>query len=74
MISTLVEPSPCSPDDLARALALIQQQLAGLSTRENYDEMASDLARIRDDLRRLAADNDDVRKIIEPLLWDEPPG
>jgi len=52
MIAALVEPSPRSPDDLSRELALIQQQLAGLSTRENYDEMAAELARIRRDRAR----------------------
>ena len=55
-----------------RQLALTRQQPTGAMSHDDHEAFASDLSRIRADLRRLAADTDEVRKIIEPLLWDEP--
>jgi hypothetical protein len=72
-VALVAELRPRSPNDLTDELALIQEQLRTLVSRDDHAAIRRDLARIRTNLQRLAADNESVRKVIEPLLWDEPP-
>jgi hypothetical protein len=59
------------PDDVALELAEIQARLAAMVSEAGGEEMASELGKIRADLRRLAAENDEIRERLAPLLWDE---